>query len=49
MLEHLLFKGLAKGKSNPEHCDPVQGRCGRERNDGYEWSAHPRVGPLVTH
>ena len=53
--EHLLFKRLVKGKSNPDHMRP-RGRTGAGASELMDmsgmWSAHLRVRPtkpLVTH
>ena len=34
-------RDLQRANQTPSICDPGEGRRGRERNDGYEWSAHP--------
>ena len=38
-------RDLQRANQTPSICDPGEGRRGRKRNDGYEWSAHPRVRP----
>ena len=50
MLEHLLFKGLAKGKSNPEHVRPPA-RAGEDAREPMDMSGVLTHGssPLVTH
>ena len=34
-------RDLQRANQTLSICDPGKGRRGRERNDGYEWSAHP--------